>query len=173
MKLIKVCEEQFIILTFDGTAGKGANSQGITIDSDYKLENGEYICGVFYRVTTPLVSGDGAGTYIELGIPVDDASAILNSTTGIVDTLNAGAIGTKISHSYTKATTTRDITGDVKGTSDITAGEIEIVVSIAKTRLGRVPKPIIPIESITEALPVEEQILPVKEPVNPGAEEEA
>lgn len=127
IRLIKITN------TFDGTAGNGANGDFITLADEPTLDTGEFIYEVFYRVTTTLTSGDTAGTYLTSGINVDDNDAILNSTTGIIDTLNAGAAGTKPTHVYSKSTIDRrDIVLKTEGTNDITGGTIEIILLVAR-----------------------------------------
>lgn len=120
--------------TFNGNANSGANGD-LTINKNPipTLNEGEFIYQVFYRVTTTLTSGDSDATYLQLGINVDESDAILGATTGIVDTLNTGSTGTIPVHKYTKATVdNRTITGSVGGTDDITAGSIEIILTIAR-----------------------------------------
>jgi hypothetical protein len=123
-----------ISFTFTGASGAGANNFPLSIDSNptpFLLED-EFVYEVFYRVTNPLTSGDLAGTYLRVGIDVDDVDAILNSTTGILNTLNTNADGFKLNPAYTKATEQRNIVMRPLGTDDITGGEIEIILTIAK-----------------------------------------
>lgn len=131
--------------TFTGDAGFGLNSTASVIDRNPIpfLDEGEYVSEVFYRVTTPLTSGDAAGTYFKIGLNVDDDDCVLNSTTGIINTLNAGATGDKPVHAYTKSIADgRELIMSTEGTNDITGGTIEIVLTI--TRAEPIP-PIPPV----------------------------
>lgn len=136
--------------TFDGSSGFGLNATASVINRNPIpfLDEGEFVSEVFYRVTTPLTSGDTAGTYFKIGLNVDDDDCVLNSTTGIIDTLNATALGTKPTHAYTKATADgRELIMSTEGTNDITGGTIEIVLTI--TRANPIP-PIPPVINYPE-----------------------
>lgn len=127
-----------IDFTFTGESGFGANGVPLSIAEDVApcLNQEEFVYEVFYRITTPLTSGDAAGTYLKAGLNVDDDDCILNSTTGIIDTLNAGATGTKPVHAYTKSTiNTRIIELIPEGTNDITGGTIELILIIARANI--------------------------------------
>lgn len=126
-----------IPFTFTGAVGFGANGSDLTLGLAPYLDEGEYVYEVFYRITTPLTSGDTAGTYLQLGIGVDDNDCIFNSTTGIVDTLNATTTGVKIEPAYTKSTIDgRLVSGTAGGTNDITGGTIEILLTIARAQIS-------------------------------------
>lgn len=119
-------------LTFDGTEGKG--QAGIPFNwpnvEKPSIISGFFIYEVFYRVTTPLVSATPATDNITFGIDVDEPDSILNSTNGIIDTLNANATGIKIEPKYTKSTDVRDLVLNFNG-NDITAGTIEFKLKIS------------------------------------------
>jgi hypothetical protein len=124
-----------IDFTFTGASGFGANGVALSIDKNPLpfVNTDEFIFDAFYRVTTTLTSGDAAGTYLEAGIKVDDADCILTSTTGVVNTLNSGAAGTKPAIAFTQATVDGRLIELVPGgTNDITGGTIEIVLVIAR-----------------------------------------
>lgn len=122
-----------IIKSFDGSTENGANGNIDLGSGYYTLDSDEFIYEVFYKVPVTLTSGDTAGTYIKMGIKIDDEDAILTSSTGIVDTLNAGAAGTKPTHAYSIATVDgREIYAEVVGTNDITGGTIWIYLTIAR-----------------------------------------
>ena len=124
-----------IVFTFTGAAGAGANGN-FSIDKNPipYLNQGEFIYEVFYRVTTTLTSGDTAGTYLQLGLTVDDVDCIFDATTGIVDTLNTNALGIKTAPvAYTKSLIDgREIVADIGGTNDITGGVLEVIITIAR-----------------------------------------
>jgi hypothetical protein len=117
--------------TFDGTSGNGANGS-VTIDT-LCINKDEFIYDVFYKVKTALTSGDSANTYLQVGIAVDDPDCVFNSTTGVVDTLNSGASGTKLDPDYTTSSIDkRLIVAEVGGTNDITAGVIEVYLVVMR-----------------------------------------
>jgi hypothetical protein len=119
--------------TFDGTIGNGAEDSTTAIDVDgvYPfLDEGEYIYDVFYRITTPFNSS--ATIYLQFGIIGDEPTAIFNGTTGILDTLNSVATGVKLSPLYTKSAIDGRALLMVPKLGDITAGTIEITLTIAR-----------------------------------------
>lgn len=119
--------------TFDGTATNGANGGIIDLGVAPELDENEFIFDFLYKVDTTLTSGDTAGTYLTAGITVDDTDALLTSSTGIVDTLNSGAAGTKPTIAYSIATTNgRDIVLQVGGTNDITGGTLSLFIVVAR-----------------------------------------
>ena len=126
-----------IPFTFDGTANKGANGSSLTFGLAPYLDEDEFVYEVFYRITSALTSGDTAGTYLEMGITVDDVDCIFNSTTGIIDTLNGTTTGVKLEPAYTKSTVDgRLIIGTVGGTNDITGGTMEIILTVARANFS-------------------------------------
>jgi hypothetical protein len=121
-----------IDMTFTGAGSSGATGN-FAIDKNPVpfIDSGEFIYEVFYRVTTTLVSA-GAAT-LELGITTDDPDCALDTTTGLMSTLNSNAAGLKSAPvAYTKSTVDgRELIATV-GTADITAGELEIILAIAR-----------------------------------------
>lgn len=119
---------------FTGGAGAGADNTLFSLDMNPQpaLTVDEFVYEVFYRVLDPLVSSNTAVSYLRIGIDVDDNDAILTSTTGILDTLNTNQLGFKLNPAYTKATDERLVICRTLGGVDITAGELEIILTIAR-----------------------------------------
>jgi hypothetical protein len=123
--------------TFTGAINDGANGSVITLSDIPTLDIGEFIYEVFYREgASTLTSGDTAGTYLQVGIAIDDADAALNATDGVLDTITANTNGLKLNPAYTKCTVDgRAIELTPLGTDDITGGDIEIILTIARCDL--------------------------------------
>jgi hypothetical protein len=119
---------------FTGAANFGADNTLFSLDMNPQpaLAVDEFVYEVFYRVLDPLVSSNTAVSFLRIGIDVDDNDAILNATTGILDTLNTNQLGLKLNPAYTKATDERLIICRTLGGADITAGELEIILTIAR-----------------------------------------
>ena len=129
-------------IEFDGTSGKGELNtpleQKCYIESGcdlHQIVNGDFIQEVFYKVTEPLVTADSANTYIEAGFKEknkngDFGDYALNSTTGIIDTLNSNSSGKKLEPDYTSAVKDTVLNFIPKGSSPITGGVIEFYISV-------------------------------------------
>jgi hypothetical protein len=119
---------------FTGASNFGADNTLFSLDMNPQpaLQTDEFVYEVFYRVLDPLVSSNTATSYLRIGLDVDDTDAILNSTTGILDTLNTNQLGFRLNPAYTKATDERLIICRTLGGNDITVGELEIILTIAR-----------------------------------------
>jgi hypothetical protein len=133
-RLIKITK------TFDGTIGNGAEDSTTDFkgfDITASLNEGEFIYEVFYRVTTPFNSS--ATIYLQAGIKTDEEDAALDSTTGILDTLNANASGFKLNPKYTKSIIDGREILLVPKAGDITAGTVEIILTIVRAEVSVIP----------------------------------
>jgi hypothetical protein len=110
--------------TFDGSTGDGEVG-ALTIDS-FTIPTGYFIEETLVDVGAGLTGGG----YITLGIATDDVDAALDSTSGLVTTLNSNIVS-KVSGPLVKAGANRALVAAVGG-SDITAGTANFIVRLKK-----------------------------------------
>lgn len=115
-------------VTFTGAAGSGA--VGAVTIPPYQIPTGFFIEEVFINTNITLVAADGTSN-ITLGVATDAPTSGLNSTTGLVTTLNTNVTTRVVASAFTKATTTRNLVINVGG-SAINSGAISLIIRLSK-----------------------------------------
>jgi len=122
--------------TFTGAIGSGAQDSTTILANIPTINEDEYISEVFYRVTSAFNSS--ATIYLQAGISTDKIDAALDSTTGVLDTMNTNGFtggGYKPPNYYNKSTIDGRTLLLVPKLGDITAGTIELTLTIARNNL--------------------------------------
>jgi outer membrane protein assembly factor BamA len=126
---------------FDGAIGSGAQDSTTVLTDIPTINKDEYISEVFYRVVQDsgaAILNSSATIYLQAGISTDDVDAALNSTTGVLDTMNTNGFtggGYKPPHFYTKSIIDGRTLLLVPKLGDITSGIVELTLTIARNNI--------------------------------------